>query len=168
MVRKNSNELFWPTHYLKVSVSSLAIPCVCVTQLCSTFCNPMVCRPPGSSVHADSPGKNTGVGCHALLQGIISCLFSHTLANIDIINFKILFSPIGEKGSFWVQFVLLINKVGHLSTWETRVFVHIYIYGEGDIIYISIYLYHYGAYSSLIKIHFELLSELAEVVIQIK
>ena len=25
---------------------------------------------PGSSVHEDSPGKNTGVGCHALLQGI--------------------------------------------------------------------------------------------------
>ena len=26
--------------------------------------------PPGSSVHGDSPGKNTGVGCLALLQGI--------------------------------------------------------------------------------------------------
>ena len=26
--------------------------------------------PPGSSVHGDSPGKNTGVGCHVLLQGI--------------------------------------------------------------------------------------------------
>ena len=31
---------------------------------------PMDCSPPGSSVHGDSPGKNTGVGCHALLQGI--------------------------------------------------------------------------------------------------
>ena len=28
------------------------------------------CSLPGSSVHGDSPGKNTGVGCHALLQGI--------------------------------------------------------------------------------------------------
>ena len=27
---------------------------------------------PGSSVSGDSPGKNTEVGCHALLQGIIS------------------------------------------------------------------------------------------------
>ena len=26
--------------------------------------------PPGSSVHGDSPGKNTGVGCHALLNSI--------------------------------------------------------------------------------------------------
>ena len=25
--------------------------------------------PPSSSVHEDSPGKNTGMGCHALLQG---------------------------------------------------------------------------------------------------
>ena len=27
--------------------------------------------PPGSSDHGGSPGKNTGVACHALLQGII-------------------------------------------------------------------------------------------------
>jgi len=26
--------------------------------------------PPGSSVHGDSSGKNTGEGCHFLLQGI--------------------------------------------------------------------------------------------------
>ena len=30
----------------------------------------MDCSPPGSTLHGDSPGKNTGVGCHALLQGI--------------------------------------------------------------------------------------------------
>ena len=39
-------------------------------QLCPTTCNPMDCSPPGSSVHGDSPGKNTGVGHHFLLQGI--------------------------------------------------------------------------------------------------
>ena len=42
----------------------------CVAQSCPTLCNPMDCSPPGSSVHGDSPGKNTGVGYHALLQGI--------------------------------------------------------------------------------------------------
>ena len=30
----------------------------------------MDCSPPGSSVHGDSSGKNTEVGCHALLQEI--------------------------------------------------------------------------------------------------
>ena len=51
---------------------NLALGCVCAKalQLCPTLCNPMACSPPGSSVHGDSPGKNTGVGCHALPQGI--------------------------------------------------------------------------------------------------
>ena len=47
--------------------------CVCVhlvAQSCQTLCNPMEDSPPGSSVHGDSPGKNTRVGCHVLLQGI--------------------------------------------------------------------------------------------------
>ena len=48
----------------------LAVLCL-ATQLCSTLYNSMDCSPPGSSVHEDSPGKNTGVGCHSLLQGII-------------------------------------------------------------------------------------------------
>ena len=39
-------------------------------QSCPTLCDPMDCSPPGFSVHGDSPGKNTGVGYHALLQGI--------------------------------------------------------------------------------------------------
>ena len=39
-------------------------------QLCLTLCDPMDCGLPGSSVHGDSPGKNTRVGCHYLLQGI--------------------------------------------------------------------------------------------------
>ena len=33
-------------------------------------CSVVSCSPSGSSVHGDSPGKNTGVDCHALLQGI--------------------------------------------------------------------------------------------------
>ena len=45
--------------------------CVCLTaQSYLTLCNPMDCSPPGFSVPGDSPGKNTGVGCHNLLQGI--------------------------------------------------------------------------------------------------
>ena len=39
-------------------------------QLCLILCDPMDCSPPGSWVHGDSPGKNTGVGCHFLLHGI--------------------------------------------------------------------------------------------------
>ena len=39
-------------------------------QSCPILFNPMDCSLPDSSVHGDSPGKNTGVGCHLLLQGI--------------------------------------------------------------------------------------------------
>ena len=46
-----------------------AVLCL-VAQSCPIFCYPMDCRPPGSSVHGNSPGKNTGVGCHAFLQRI--------------------------------------------------------------------------------------------------
>ena len=44
-----------------------------VWSLCSlshVCCDPVDCSPPGSSVPGDSPGKNAGVGCHFLLQGI--------------------------------------------------------------------------------------------------
>ena len=40
-----------------------------VAQSCPTLCDPMHGLP-GSSVRGDSPGKNTGVGCQAPLQGI--------------------------------------------------------------------------------------------------
>ena len=47
--------------------------CLClVTQLGLTLCDPVDCSQSGSSVHGMGffSGKNTGVGCHFLLQGI--------------------------------------------------------------------------------------------------
>ena len=37
-------------------------------QLCPTLCDPIYGSPPDSPHSWDSPGKNTGVGCHFLLQ----------------------------------------------------------------------------------------------------
>ena len=39
-------------------------------QSCPTLCDLVDCSPPGPAVHGDSSGKNTGVGFHALLQGV--------------------------------------------------------------------------------------------------
>ena len=39
-------------------------------QSCPTLYDPVDCSPPGSSVHGILQAKNTGVGGHALLQGI--------------------------------------------------------------------------------------------------
>ena len=41
-----------------------------MAQLCLTLFDPMDYSLLGSSVHRDSPGKNTGVGCYVILQGI--------------------------------------------------------------------------------------------------
>ena len=46
------------------------MPAWSIAQSGPNLCDPMDCSLPGSSVHGDSPGKNTGVGCHFLLQGI--------------------------------------------------------------------------------------------------
>ena len=57
----------------KENNSSLGRNCaVCVKLLSHVWLSlhPMDCSPPGSSIHRDSPGKNTGIGCHALIQGI--------------------------------------------------------------------------------------------------
>ena len=53
----------------KSPLSFATVSCL-VAKFCPTLCGSMDCSPPGSSVHGDSPGKNSGVGCHFLLQGI--------------------------------------------------------------------------------------------------
>ena len=44
--------------------------CTVLSHLAVSDCDPMDCSLPDSSVHGDSPGKNTRMGCHALLKGI--------------------------------------------------------------------------------------------------
>ena len=60
--------------YMHVCVCVCVVVVMCllclVTQLRPTLGNPMDCSPPGSSVHGESPGKDTGVSCHALLQEV--------------------------------------------------------------------------------------------------
>ena len=40
------------------------------SEVCPALCDSKHGSPPGSSVYGDSLGKNTEVGCYALLQGI--------------------------------------------------------------------------------------------------
>ena len=62
-----------PTPTQESRPSLLFSTCACVLSHFShvqLFATPKECNPSGSSVHGDPPGKNTGVGCHVLLQGI--------------------------------------------------------------------------------------------------
>ena len=86
---------------------SFKIMCVClITQLCPTVSDAMDYNPPGSSVHGYSPGKHTGVGCHAFLQGIFSTQGSNP-AGYPILQADSLPSEPPEK---LLIFYLLIQK----------------------------------------------------------
>ena len=52
----------WFTYYSTAAAAAKSL------QSCLTLCNPIDGSPTGSAVPWDSPGKNTGVGCHFLLQ----------------------------------------------------------------------------------------------------
>ena len=120
----------------KQAVSYICLVCVCVcvcvcahacvhvsmhtcivTQSCPTLWDPMDCSPPGSSVHGDSPCKNTGVGCHAIhLQGI----FSTQGSNLDVLHYRqILYRlrgtshPWNGTGVSWIAW-------GFFTSWASK------------------------------------------------
>ena len=90
-----------------------ACVCVCVrararAQSCPALCGPMDCRLPGSSVHGicglqsarlfclwNLQARNTGVGCHFLLQGI----FSTQGSNLSLMHWQVDSSPLCHLGS---------------------------------------------------------------------
>ena len=53
---------------IEVDIHTMYAVCS-VVQLCPTLCDPMDCSLLDSSVHGDSPEKNTGVGCHPSSRG---------------------------------------------------------------------------------------------------
>ena len=80
-----------------------------VAQSCLTFCSPMDCSPPGSSVHEDSPGKNTGVDCHDFLQGI----FPTQGLNPGLLHCRWILYHLSHQGS--LKFLLVGNTMQHVA-----------------------------------------------------
>ena len=64
--------IFWFYTPNKLCFYIYTYMCACVLShsVMSDSLRPHGLQLPGSSVHGDSPDKNTGVGCQALLQGI--------------------------------------------------------------------------------------------------
>ena len=85
-----------------------------VTQSCPTFCNHMDFSLLGSSVHRDSPGKNTGVSRHALLQGI----FLTQGLNPSITHWRWILYHLSHEGSPWIlEWVAYSSSRG---SWQPR------------------------------------------------
>ena len=84
-----------------------------VAQSCPTLCDPMDCSPPGSSVHGDFPGKNTGVGSLSLLQRIFPTQglnpgLSHCRRILYCLNQQ-------ESPFRWIEALILIKSKSILS-----------------------------------------------------
>ena len=68
---------------------------------------------PGSSVHGDSPGKNTGVGCHALPPGdlpdpgIKPTSPAPDALTVDSLPTRPLGKPMGSSGPSRIQTLVL-------------------------------------------------------------
>ena len=93
----------------------------------SDLCNLMDCGLPSSSVHGilcpwDSPGENTGVGCHFLLQRI----FLTQESNPGLLHYKQILYQLSYEGSqqglvlvlFFkriLKYICYKNKTHHLS-----------------------------------------------------
>ena len=91
-----------------------------------TLCGPMDCSPPGSCSW-DFPGKNTGVGCHVLRQGIFPtqglnlCLLCPLHWQVDSLQHLLFFFflPICNGFSYLLGIFLKesIQKTGSFRSW---------------------------------------------------
>ena len=99
-VWKEENKVLWILNLTSVknlSFSLILIVLCLIAQSCLTLCNPMDYRLPGSSVHGVLQSKNTGAGCHALLQGI----FPTQASNPGLSHCRWCLYHLSNQGSPW-------------------------------------------------------------------
>ena len=84
-----------------------------VAQLCLTLCDPRLLCP------WDFPGKNTGVGCHALLQGI----FLTQASNLSLLHRQVDSLPLNYQGNPEKMFnvfnyvTVTMPDIPHITIW---------------------------------------------------
>ena len=87
----------WETEHITSNNPANKGPTCLVAQSCPTLCNSLDSSPPGSSVHGDFPGKNTGGGCHALLRGGV--IFLTQGSNLGLLYFRQILYHLSYRGS---------------------------------------------------------------------
>ena len=82
-----------------IEISSLSLPCAVLScSVMSNLCNFMDYSLLNSA-HGNSPGKNIGVVCHALLQGI----FSVQGSNPGLLHCSWILYHLSHQGSLWLS-----------------------------------------------------------------
>ena len=82
--------------------------------------------PSGSSVHGDSPGKNTGSGCHALLQGIFPTQGSN-LCLWSLLHWQVCSLPLAPPGKpMWnIKMLEQIRLISPLTSYCSSLVYHL-------------------------------------------
>ena len=86
----------------------IIIVCAPLFQLCLTLCEPVDWSLPGSAVH-ETLGKNTVVGCHALLQGIFPTQEDTWVSPVLQVNSLLLSHQVATDYWMFTAFRLLYN-----------------------------------------------------------
>ena len=89
--------------------------CVLVAQECPTLCDLMECSPPGFLCPLDSPGKNTRVGCHSLLQGI----FLTQGLSLCLLHCRCILYHLGHQGTHFMTSVQSVQWLSRVRLFAT-------------------------------------------------
>ena len=119
--------------HLNFLVCLVSPVCFLVSQPCPALRDPTDCSPPCASVRGDSPGKNTGVSCHALLQGIFPTQGSNPglahcrwiLYHLDYQRSPRILQRVAvpfSRGSFWPRNWTKVSWIAgrFFTSWATR------------------------------------------------
>ena len=85
------------------------------------FVTPLDCSPRGFSVHGISPGKNTGAGCHFLLQDVFLTQWSK-LGLLRLLQAGDILYLLNHQGSWYTHkyIYIILSELGFLQILSPR------------------------------------------------
>ena len=85
------------------------------------FVTPLDCSPRGFSVHGISPGKNTGAGCHFLLQDVFLTQWSK-LGLLRLLQAGEILYLLSHQGSWYTHkyIYIILSELGFLQILSPR------------------------------------------------
>ena len=92
-----------------------------IDQSCPTL-QPMAWSPPGLLCPRNSLGKNTGVGCHSLLQGI----FPAEGLNLGLLHCRWILHHLNHRGSPCIYYMYL--HMDYINIYSFLIYICAYVY----------------------------------------
>ena len=103
-------ERMYPVSMTPTYPTYMTLVCCASHQSCPTLCNPMNCL----LCPWNSPGKNTGVGCHSLLQGIFLSQGSYP----GLLHYRqTLYHLSHQESHDSTDYITLASRLGPSSSW---------------------------------------------------